>query len=227
MRGTLIAGRIVKQVLLMVLLCLEEGAGRSFFDRGGDGLSFWRKVFLLYLLGHTLGDVNLFRRMGKDGGAILGAAVVSLSVLLRGIMATVEELDQLCIRHPAGIEADLRCLCVACPTSADLLVSWVLARLLSTDVAHLGVQQAFVLAKVFAKDVLRAPKAAAGKGGQIRAGSSVAVGLRHDRTSGFDRTGNRRLHRLFRRMAGGNVAQRYALACEQGTAETGKTWEHT
>lgn len=52
-------------------------------------------------------------------------------------------------------------------TCADLLIRWVLARLLATDEAHFGIEQTLAVSISFAVDVLCAPEATVSDGGRL------------------------------------------------------------
>ena len=68
MGGALITRRVVEEIQLMVVLCIEPFSGLS--DLSGDLRPVGVEMFLLHLFGHPLGNVFLGGRVVEDGGAI-------------------------------------------------------------------------------------------------------------------------------------------------------------
>jgi len=62
--GTLIALRVLEEVKLMVVLCVEPFS--SLDNLGSDLRAMGIEVFLLHLLCHPLGDVFLSGRVVED-----------------------------------------------------------------------------------------------------------------------------------------------------------------
>lgn len=95
----MVAARVVDQVLLMVAVSREEVFFWSNLELGDDFLALGVEVLLLNLIGHLLRNIHLLLVVCEDGRSVLCSSVVSLSVELSGVMCTIEELDQLSVRH--------------------------------------------------------------------------------------------------------------------------------
>ena len=119
-----------------------------------------------------------------------GSNVSTLAVLGRRIVSAVEELcavmsnggptryngvrtNELVVLDDAGVKLDPHRLCVVGRTGTDLAVGWVRDILLPASVPHRRLEDTLVLCDgvVLQEDVLDAPEAARGEGGNFRLGS--------------------------------------------------------
>src|SRR5690554_2140168 len=90
-----VAVRDLVQVLLMDLLGVPEGAGRTEF--GGDRIESGVGEGPVVGGGGPAGDLLLFRGGPVDDGSVLGADVVALSVHLGGIVFLEEGAEQVLV----------------------------------------------------------------------------------------------------------------------------------
>lgn len=122
-----VAIRVVDQILLVIVISREEVLLLPDLELSDDLATLRIKVLLLNLFRHLFGDIELVLIVRKDSRTVLCASIVTLLVQLRRVVCTVEELDQLGVRHLGRIVLDLCCFSVTSPTGADFLVGGVLA----------------------------------------------------------------------------------------------------
>ena len=105
-----ISHRLRLQISLMVLFGGPELLGT--YEVGSDEvtlkrLNLPRIHFTLQFIYHLLGDISLKFRVEEDGGGVLGALVIFLSILLRRIMKCKEVLHEVLVLHPCFIVDDV------------------------------------------------------------------------------------------------------------------------
>lgn len=102
MAGTLVAGRVVLEVELVILLGGPPLAGGGNL---GDNLAL--VPLLVCLCGDVAGNLFLLVVVEVDGGAVLGAGVGPLPVEGGGIVHAVEEFEELAVGDLGRVEDDL------------------------------------------------------------------------------------------------------------------------
>lgn len=100
--GALVAGRVVVEVELVVLLGGPPLAGGRNL---GDDLAV--PPLLVGLGGDLARDLFLLGVVVVDGGAVLRAGVGALGVEGRGVVELVEELEELAVGDLLGVKDDL------------------------------------------------------------------------------------------------------------------------
>ena len=102
MTGTLVAGRVVLEVQLVILL---GGPPLACGGNLGDNLALVPLV--VCLCGDVAGNLFLLVVVEVDGGAVLGAGVGALLVEGGGIVHAVEEFEELAVGDLGWVEDDL------------------------------------------------------------------------------------------------------------------------
>ena len=113
-----IAMRVGGQVILVIIFGRPEVT-----DRLERRLDFSAFVMLLGCFCYCCCDLVLLVVMEENSRAILRASVASLSVEGRGIVHSVEEVDQFLVLDDTGIELDLDGFRMASSARTHLLVS--------------------------------------------------------------------------------------------------------
>src|SRR5258708_1596124 len=104
------------EVALMIILGAPEGGGG--LDLGPVGrLPFAGGLDRRFPLP---GDALLFRAVGEDRRAVLGADIRSLAIALGGVVHPEEQIDQIAIGDLGGVEGDLDDLGMVGVAIADL-----------------------------------------------------------------------------------------------------------
>jgi len=127
----------------MVVFRIEPFPGLN--DLSGDFCPVGVEVFLLYLLGHPLGDVLLGWRVVEDGGAILGPAIFSLSIESGRVMCAIEEFNELSVGHDVWVELDPQGLSMVRGTGTNFSVFGIVG--VSSGIPDGGLEDPLVLGR--------------------------------------------------------------------------------
>lgn len=99
----LIAGRVLVQVQLVVLLCTPPLTRRHDLSRDRHLIPL-----VANLLSDILSNLLLFGTMCENNAAVLCADISALAVQSRGVVHAVEEFKDLAVRDEGGVISDLK-----------------------------------------------------------------------------------------------------------------------
>lgn len=131
MRRTLVPARVVMQIQLMIILRVPPLPCLQNLCRNRTLLP----PLPLHFLRHALRHLLLLWGVVKDGAAVLGAGIHTLTVLGSGIVHLVEEFEECAVREGGGIESHLEGFGMSSPPRANGPITRI-ARI-ATNIPHL------------------------------------------------------------------------------------------